>query len=363
MNKPFLPADRARRPLGESFVHAAWAVAKTRGRYGDAAETGAALFPDDKGALSLLTRTDATPASLSVSGWAGSLAAVAVGEFISSLAPTSAAAKLIAAGMRLSLAGKQYAKIPRRKDAGAPATDIGWVAENEPIGVYQRQFDSVQLGPPKKLAAMVVCTNEVLSYSGGEQILGTMLREDVAATLDSALFDDTAAGATRPAGLLNGITPIDPSTATSARDQMVEDFANLGGAIADLGGNGENLIFICSPRQAIFARLNFISNEQITIWSTPALADGDIIAIQADAFVSAFAAEPTITLAKEATLVMSNPAGELVPATGGVSVIADPVSSLFQQDLVGIRILLPCSWCVRAPLIAAVSSSWAKAPA
>jgi hypothetical protein len=142
---------------------------------------------------------------------------------------------------------------------------------------------------------------------------------------------------------------------------MVEDLSNLGGKIADLGGSGENLVYVMSPRQAVFARLYLRSNEPPTIWASAGLADGDIVAIQADAFCSAFSAEPIITLAKETALVMVNPGVEMVAATGGTSVFADPARSLFGSDTVGIRVILPCAWCLRAPLVSCVSATWAKA--
>jgi hypothetical protein len=349
---PDLP-DRpsVRRPPGQSLVRAAYAVAKTKNLFGNPVDTARELFPDDRAAVALLTRTDKVPANITAGVWGSNLSGQAVGEFISSLGPMSAAARLIDAGVRLSITGGQSVLLPKR-DAATPAVDVGWVGPGEPIGVVQRAFTSVQLGPPKKLAAMVVVTWEVLNYSSGEQVLGQMLREDIAATLDASMFDDTSSDATRPDGLLVGVTPLDASTATAPYDKMIEDLSNLSGAIVDAGGSGENIAFIMSPRQATFARLNLRSNDPVTVWASTGLVDGDIVAIQTDAFCSAFSAEPSISLAKEATLHMANPAGELSPATSGVSVPADPMLSLFSQDLVGIRVTLPAAWCLRAPLVA-----------
>jgi hypothetical protein len=356
-----LPFAASRRPGGQSLVRAAFAVAKNNNRFGDVAETARSLWPDDRETINLLTKADSMPANITTGVWGSTFAGTAVGEFISSLAPTSAAAKLIAAGLRLPLNGVQQVLLPR-STAATPAADADWAGPGDPIGMFQGATETVQLGPPKKLAALLTASREMLEYSGGEQILGTMLREKVSATLDKSLFDDTAAGATRPAGLLNGVTPINASTATATRDKMIEDFAALGGAIVAAGGSGENLVFICSPRQALYARLNLLTDQPVTVWASRGLSDGDIVAIQADAFCSAFSAEPTITLAREAALVMVNPGAEMVGATGGTSVFQDPSRSLFQSDTVGVRVTLPCAWCLRAPLIAAVAATWAKAP-
>jgi hypothetical protein len=355
---PFRPdySAVARAPLGQSFVRAVYAVARAGG-FGSAADIVRDLFPNDRAALSLVTRTDVVPADISAGVWGATLSGVAVGEFISSLGPMSAAARLIGAGIRLTLSGKQKLSLPRRTTA--PATDVEWLGPGEPIGVHQHALEAVELGPPKKLAALLVATSEVLSYTGAEQVLGQLLREDISATLDSSLFDDTAAGSTRPAGLRNGLTPVVASTATTAKDKMAEDFFNLAGAIIDAGGSGENTVYICSPRQAAFARLNLLSNNPVTVWASTGLDDGDIVAVQPDAFCSAFSSEPTISLAKEAALVMVNPGVQMVAA--GATTMADPARSLFQTDSVGIRVILPCAWCLRAPLVSCVSATWAKA--
>jgi hypothetical protein len=359
--RPDYNAARSR-SLGQSLVRAAFAVGAA-GRIGNAVEKVRELFPDDRGALGLLTRTDAVPANITSPAWGSSLSGTAVAEFVSSLAPASAAARLIGAGQRLTLNGVQKVLLPKRK-AATPSATISWVGPGEPIGVYQGEIDSVTLGPPSKLAAIVVATSELLAYASGEQVIGQMLREDISASLDKSMFDDTTSDATRPDGLLAGVTPITASVATSAYDQMVEDLANLAGAITDLGGSGENIVYIMSPRQAMFAKLNLRTNEPVTIWPTNGLADGDIVAVETSAFCSAFSAEPTISLSREASLVMVNPGVQMVAATGGVSVFSDPSTSLFQTDKIGIRVTLPCAWCLRAPLVATITGvSWGVAPA
>ena len=72
-----------------------------------------------------------------------------------------------------------------------------------------------------------------------QETVSTLLREDVAASLDASMFSDTAAG-TQPAGILNGVTPITAATAASTNplEPMLTDLQNLAGEITDAGGSG-----------------------------------------------------------------------------------------------------------------------------
>lgn len=88
--KPFLPSDYGRARSGQSLVRAAYAVAKTKGRFDDPATVAKSLWPSDRAALALLTKSDAVPADITSGVWGAGLAGTAVGEFISSLGPMSA---------------------------------------------------------------------------------------------------------------------------------------------------------------------------------------------------------------------------------------------------------------------------------
>src|SRR5262245_22540424 len=98
MGRPLVPEDiRDDRP--RDVVHRAMAahfLAYTYNRNPDE-------FVGDDLPAQLLLRAASAPATTSTTGWAAELAATAVADVISALAPASAAAALIQRGMRVGL--------------------------------------------------------------------------------------------------------------------------------------------------------------------------------------------------------------------------------------------------------------------
>ena len=85
-----------------------------------------------------------------------------------------------------------------------------------------------------------------------EQIIRQAMSDDTSAALDSYLIDNVAASTgVRPAGLLNGVTPITASAASTPAAKMVADLNALAAAIEAAGG-GRNIIYIMNPAQAGF---------------------------------------------------------------------------------------------------------------
>src|SRR5215207_7541508 len=117
MNRPLVPEDlRPARRRPDYLARSLIAIARAGAR-GDPVRMAERAFPDDFEVIrSMLTATKAavSPASTSAPTWAGVLAASAVADFVASLAPTSAAAKLISAGMTANLDGVKEILIPRR---------------------------------------------------------------------------------------------------------------------------------------------------------------------------------------------------------------------------------------------------------
>jgi hypothetical protein len=67
--------------------------------------------------------------------WAADIARIAAADFLASLVPISAAAKLIAAGLQVSLAGVNTLRIPRREGLANPA--VACVIESAPHPIAQ----------------------------------------------------------------------------------------------------------------------------------------------------------------------------------------------------------------------------------
>ena len=156
----------------------------------------------------LVLRAPSAPATVGDQGWAGLVAHDVVGDFVSSLAPPSAAAQLFAASPRVSLDGVHTMQFPARSGPIDPAT-VPWIAEDVPVPVIEQNVTrNVTLGPARKLMAITVLTRELAESSSAEAAFETMLRENAALALDATVFSALPATAARPAGALNGVAPL-----------------------------------------------------------------------------------------------------------------------------------------------------------
>jgi len=339
MTRPFMPNERPRSAtyLERVFVAVAKAAASASDRNPEAmAKT---LWPRDSVTPALL-RSVSTPASTSGSGWADTLAPDMIADFVASLAPMSAAARLIDAGLRIPLAGRNSVNIPRRVN-GKPVTDVSWIAQGWPIPVKPYALDAAQLGPAKKLGLIVGLTRELVEAAGADQIIAQLMKEDIAASLDATMFSATT-GADQPSGLLAGLSAITASSATSKADALLEDMENLAGAVAD--GGGSSVVYIMNPKQAKSARLHLWTDA--VIWPCLSISAGTVIALDPTAFASGFGSEPRISASMEATPVFDTAAGQF-STVGTQPTIAAPILSTFQQDLVVLRVVLSCAWTLR----------------
>jgi hypothetical protein len=350
--RPDYSAARSRPALYlERAAYAQALAAFTPGR--TALEIAREHWSDDNSTPKLITKAAVNPASRGTAAWAGNLAADATTDFVASLAPESAFARLCNAGMKVDLAGLDSIKVPRRQSGAKPATTVSWIVEGNPIPVKDYALDTVSIGPARRLAMISVLSREIIVHANGQQTVSTLLREDAAASLDAYGFSATAAVAdTSPGGLLAGITPI--SAAAGGGDTaMYTDLEKLAGAICDAGGGG-SMVYVMASRQAYAARLRLRNLDDVVIWPSANLTAGTIIAVEASAFVSFVSPQPDITAGSDGMLHLNT-----VPLAG---LTGSPVRSLFQEDLIALRCQIEISYAMRAPMIAVVNSAtWGTA--
>lgn len=322
--------------------------------HGGAAGVAASLYPDHK-AAALILRGAVSPAD---SSSAAALAITAVADFVSSLAPQSAAARLIDAGLKVSLDGLDKLAIPKR--AGQPNGGVSWVRPGNAIPARMYSLDDIELGPVKKMAVISVVSHEIASRPNGDEVVATLLREDTALSLDAAMFGNAAATADAPAGLLNGVSALTASAATSLSERMLADLEAISGAIIAAGG--VDVTFIASPRQWNATRLR-LGSTRATVWPSAALADGVVIGIETAAFVSSLGAVPKITASEEATIVMDDTAAPLSTA-GTPNAVSAPARSMFQTNCIALKAILDIAFAMRASgRVAYVSgATWGAAP-
>ncbi|MDF0521586.1 phage major capsid protein [Bradyrhizobium yuanmingense] len=290
----------------------------------------------------MLLKAATSPATTSSSTWAGSLASAAVADFISVMGGASAAATVFGSGHQFTFDHTNGIAMP---GVVADANIAGFVGEAAPIPVKGLSFDGPRL-ERRKFATIVPFTREIFEHSTPniEAIVRTVLTESLGLATDAALFSDSAGSAIRPPGLLLGIAPLTPSTATNPQDAMVADITVLVSAVAPIG----EAVLVAATDQAVALRLRQ-HRETYTVLPSAALAAGTVIAIAPNGLASAIDAVPRFELASEATLVMDDAAGP-ISTVGTPNVVAAPARSLFQSDTIALRVILQVSWGLRSPL-------------
>ena len=282
-----------------------------------------------------LVRAAPPPATMAGPGWASDLVHAVTGDFVRSLAQISAAASLFALAPLVTLDRLGQIMIPRR--IGVPDNNqAAWAADGAPTIVTQDQLEQVQLGPVRKLRAIIVTTRQLMESSAGEEVFATLLRENIAITLDATVFSALPAGP-NPAGLLNGVAP------TASTDNQLDDVTAIAKSISNVAAG---LAFVGHSQQAISIRLHqFIGfgallPTDLPLWGTIAVPVGTIIALDPKAVVSAFGIDAEVTVAKVASLHMEGATPQEIDG-------AAPVRSLWQTDSIAVTVRLPAAWALR----------------
>jgi hypothetical protein len=347
---PFTPQDI---PVDKTLIRAAashFVAAALGGPSSYPERVCRQLWPKDPVALALVTRAPTAPATIGGAGWADALAAKATAAFIGSL-QSSAASRLIAASLQINIPGVATITLPRASFSAGSAPL--WVAEAGPIPVGQALILAPMLGPPKKLGLIEVFSRELAEGTPEsiEATIGTVLRDVASRALDLSLFSATAGDATRPAGLLVGLTPVTAATATAGAMNALSDLRALTDVIVGVGGSGD-IAFVCSPGRAL-AIATYAPTARV--FGSAAIPDAQLIAVDVNSFTSMFPAEPEILASKTATLHFEDTTpAQIGTVAGPPNVVAAPTRSLFQQDEIALRLILKATWALRVPASVAV---------
>lgn len=316
------------------------------------------MYGNDEATQTVL-RAAVNPGMTTVAGWAAELVLTANAAFLDRLIAESIYGPLAAMGARYDLGRNGQMKIPTR--ASSPKAAGAWVGEGAPKPVKRIGLSSITL-TPHKLAVISTFTEEMALYSTPaiEGLLRQAMSDDTSEALDGFLIDNVAASASRPAGLLNGVTPITASAATPPAVAMIADLKALVGAIVANGG-GRTVAILVNPAQALsigFAQTTtgdfvFTSTDQagqkfnariITSRTIPA---GTVIAVDAADFATVTGDMPRFAVSNEATLHEEDTTPLALSATGTPNVVAAPMRSLFQTDSIAIRLSLYVTWAMR----------------
>ncbi len=357
---PLVPEDRNGHRPAQYLQRAAFAHALSTAKPNGGGAEAVARQRWNDGATEIILRGAVLPASTTAPTWAGVFAQQAVGDFISSLAPISAGAKLLNAAPRVSLDGVGTVSFPKR--SGPTAAVAHWVEELQPIPVPIFNLNTAVLGPAKKLAAIAVVTREVIEGGNGETVLETLLREACALALDTKLFSADAATAAAPGGLLNGIAPL---VATPGGGDAAA-WGDLGKIAAAIAPFTSGLVFIAHPAQAssLSLRRGVAISADAIVWPTMGVPAGTIIGLDPAALASGYGAEPEIGSSKEVVIHMEDTTPLAIGSVGTPATVAAPTRSAFQTDTIATRLILRAAWAWRTAGAAAWISgaTWGVAP-
>ena len=118
-------------------------------------------------------RAATSPATIAGTNWAGPLAHATVSQTVIEMATASAAAALVAAGMKLSFDHFATIHAPGRL---VDASDAGtWVAEGAPVSVRVQRITSGTTLSPSKLVVVNAASREQIESSNIEQVAHALL--------------------------------------------------------------------------------------------------------------------------------------------------------------------------------------------
>jgi hypothetical protein len=348
---PPLPS-RSRRSSGLLFKAAAACVrAQATGQTIDKVVRG--LYGRDD-TSELILRAASSPATLTDPAWAGPLARnLVASELIQKITALSAAASLMQAALKVDLTGKGSITVPGR--TYNPQSAGGWIGEGQPIPLREPPILGGPKLMPRKLAVVTSFTEEMARADSIEAFVTAAVREAAAALLDLQLLSTAADDGVHPPGILAGATTVTASTATAAW-AISTDIGNLVDALARAGGGLEPVI-IAAPSQAASLRM-WRQENFYDIYASVALARGTIVAVESSSFVSGLDGIPEFSTSTGTTLHYEDTAPKDI--VGGTGTVAYPTKSLFQTDIIALKMILRASWGMRNAAHVAImtGTSW-----
>ena len=225
----------------------------------------------------------------------------------------------------------------------AGAGTAKFVKEADPIPAQQFSFSGPILSPRKFATLPGPFTRKIFSYSLPtiESLIRAALTESVGLALDAALFSNTAGDATRPPGLMVGISALTPSANTDHDQACTEDTVKLAASVRAVAGNGE-VVFIVSPNQ--FERLHQRFGFPYPVLNSSALPDKTVICVAANCIASATDPAPRFDISDQGAEHLDTAP---LPIGQPGNVVASVTVSLYQSDLISLRMIFELGWVLR----------------
>jgi hypothetical protein len=323
--KPFLPSDlRNNTRRARSIVRGITALAR-HNMLRDAAAFAERAWPGDKQAVEIAQKAAVTPLMTTTTG---APVHTSVSDLIDILDGASAAAQLFALSMQLSFGSDVAILVPGMT---ASATGIAFAAQGAPIQARQLSL----AGP--------TLTQEQIESSNAEAFITAALKENISLALDVLLFDTTAADATRPQGLRNGVSGL---TATSGGGlaALTGDLAQLADAVSAVGG--ANVAYVCNVKDWVKIR-TLAPLLSLPVLPTNGLAAGTILCCAPDGLAVAGSDDPIRIERSTETVVHMETSPLPFSSVGTPNTIAAPLLSAFQVNVTVVKLVAEITWALR----------------
>jgi hypothetical protein len=329
MTRALTPEDLIRANPGRAITRAAIAIALGGLDRATLPEVVMrARWGDDRDAM-LVLRAASSPATTT-----NTVALTQVGKrFLELLRPVSAGIDLLGRGITLDFNGAASITLP---SLSVPAIDF--VGEAMPIPAVAGTSSAGPTLTPHKIGVITSLTSEMLNSGQAESLVRMALVDATAPAVDKVLLSATAAASDRPAGILNGVTGLTPSTGTG-QAALINDMRQLATAVGSVAGNSP-IVIIGSPDVTAALRLWPPRPPEWPILTSNSLAAKTVIAVAASAVVSATDGAPQITASREAEYQ-----SDTAPASDGS--LGVPRFSMYQKDSVALKLTWAITWTLR----------------
>lgn len=272
-----------------------------------------------------------------------SVAQTVVADFVSTCAQYAMPSLLSRFSQRYESDGTQKLDTP----SAEPSADYaGFILAGDPIKGVSFTCGNAPL-TRKKVGSIVAVTSELFTHSvpNIESVLRILLTDSIGLLLDKIGFDGAAADTTRPASILNGITPSSASNASVRSDAMASDVQTVTSAVMAASGNSP-IILIAGVEQAAALRLMPKLPYELLVSSE---LDGKLVAVASNCLAAMFDSVPNFMVSNQGVAHLNTSPTQLTTQTGTAAVVsAYPVVSLWQADLIGLRTILGMDWAVRS---------------
>ena len=155
-----------------------------------------------------------------------------------------------------------------------------------------------------------------------------------------------------PGGLLAGVVPITASTATPLETAMRQDLQNL---LAALTSPSTDVVFVMSPGRAAFASSVLPSSFVYQIAVSTALPAATVVAVDPAGIAAALSNEPRIVASRSAAVHESDTPTAL-SVVGSPNVVAAPMRSTFQTNVVLVRVVADVAWAARTGAVSSITA-------